>query len=215
MPIKGDFDALWKQYPWIKFPALKQGQNQEWLKKEIGGEVATAYLPNLCAIRISYSFNHAGLPVPKDYEVKYQKQKMKVLTGKDKRFYVPDMTQFRHFVTEKFGKPDHLFDLRKISADSIKSIIGKKQGVLAFKAKPGQWDDAYGHATLWDGTKQGTKLLEDGKTEDARVADHVFFPESMTVYFWEVTQTPTTVKLIGFSPNDSVRALILHDSLSP
>jgi hypothetical protein len=215
MPIKGGFDALWKEYPWNKFPAPNQGQNLEWLKKEIGGDIATAYLPNLCAIRISYSFNHAGLPLPAEYEVKYQKKPMKVLAGKDKRYYACDMTQFRHYITEKFGKPDHIFDLDKVSGDTIKSTIGKKRGVLMFKAKPGQWSDAYGHATLWDGTKTGTKLLEDGKTEDARVADHSYFPESQTVYFWEVTNVPKVVKPTGFNPNDSLRAIILHDSIGP
>jgi hypothetical protein len=83
------------------------------------------------------------------------------------------------------------------------------------KAKPGQWSDAYGHATLWDGTKTGTKILDDGKTEDARVADHSYFPESQTVYFWEVTNVPTVVKPKGFSPNDSLRAIVLHDSIGP
>jgi hypothetical protein len=201
MAINGNFATLWAEYPWVKWPSKDTGYNGTWLENTLGGELKGKGLPNHCAIRLSYAMNHAGLKLPANYLIKYQNAQLLVFKGANNLYYAPDMTQLWHYIREKYGKQEVEVDLLKNSKESAISAIGTRKGIIIFRVKNDAegkplWWDAFGHATLWDGSKTGTNTITlpgGTETNDARTADHEYFDKSKTVFFWEVNSvSPST-----------------------
>jgi hypothetical protein len=93
---------------------------------------------NTCALRLSYVLNYSGVQIPQI--------KRKTVSGGDHRHYffrVKDVIEFLHL---RWGKPD----LQLPFPESQQTVLGEKQGVVLFEVKG--WNDANGHATLWNGS---------------------------------------------------------------
>ena len=131
--------ALWNAYPdYINSPISED------VKKDIGGEVTQAWLgPNTCAIRLSYTLNRNGFPLPSNFPG------LLTVKGGDGYRYALRVAETRKWLAFTLGKPD--FDLsKKAGAAFDKKQIEKLKGIIAFEI---QFSDATGHLDLWDGTQ--------------------------------------------------------------
>lgn len=90
---------------------------------------------NACAIRMSYSLNNAGSPVPNG--------SWKTVSGGDKKQYIYRVSDLIKYLNSAFGKPD------KTVKNPRPSDFSGRTGILVFGV---QWSDATGHATLWNGS---------------------------------------------------------------
>ncbi|WP_439871200.1 type VI secretion system amidase effector protein Tae4 [Pseudomonas syringae] len=91
---------------------------------------------NTCAVRMSYILNHAGFIIPKTPG--------QTVSGGDQRQYFFRVKNLITFLEAKWGKPDVV----KYPPSGGGALAGKK-GVILFEISG--WDDALGHATLFDG----------------------------------------------------------------
>lgn len=110
--------------------------------KIIGGKVAENIAPkgkwvNTCAVRMSYILNHSGLFIPY-----IQKQ---TVSGADKRWYFHLVSHLIIFLNQRWGKPDIITPYPLPGGGEL---AGKK-GIILFEVSG--WDNASGHATLWNG----------------------------------------------------------------
>lgn len=120
---------------------------------ELGEKDPLQGFTNACAIRMSYTLNYSGYKV--------ERGPWKTVSGKDKNWYIYKVKDMISFLTYKFGKPD------KIIKNPTPSDFANLRGILVFNV-PG-WQDASGHATLWDGTT---------------CSDHCYFPKANEASIW-------------------------------
>jgi hypothetical protein len=130
--------------------------------KKIGGKVQTnielgikdpkAGFTNACAIRMSYSLNKSGSFV--------QKGVWKTVSGGDSNQYIYRVSDLLKYLTQVFGKPD-----KTVRSPKPRDFENMK-GILVFGV---QWQDATGHATLWNGTT---------------CSDHCYFPVAAEASIW-------------------------------
>src|SRR5262245_33335329 len=93
-----DFDLLSREYPdYWKFPEAKDAQ------KHIGGETKDRDISNTCTIRLSHAMNLSGAPVPAVWEDITNRR------GKNKKYYIIRVKNFRSWMEYTFGKPDYDF----------------------------------------------------------------------------------------------------------
>ncbi|HEY9097263.1 MAG TPA: type VI secretion system amidase effector protein Tae4 [Thiobacillus sp.] len=160
------FAAAWSASMNIYSPADPAGK----VAKVIGGYVArniNAAPPhnweNTCAVRMSYILNQTGVSLPAIVG--------KTVSGADGRNYffrVPDVI---NFLTQHWGKPDLIASYPQSGGGSLAG----KQGVILFEVMG--WDNARGHATLWNGSS---------------CYDHCYFNEpdatyrTNRAYFWSL-----------------------------
>jgi hypothetical protein len=102
---------------------------------------------------MSYTLNYSGFKV--------ERGAWKTVSGKDKNWYIYRVRDIINFLNYKFGKPD------KTIKNPTPSDFSKDKGILVFTV-PG-WNDASGHATLWNGTT---------------CSDHCYFPKSSEASIW-------------------------------
>jgi hypothetical protein len=121
----------------------------------IGGKVKANNFTNSCAIRLSRSLNYSGHPVS------YIPPNLTV-SGGDKNWYIYRVTEIVKYLTIKFGPPDIVVKNKPYQPE----LRGKK-GIIVFEVDG--WDDASGHATLWDGNF---------------CSDKCYFPLSKKVMLW-------------------------------
>jgi len=129
-----DFDLLSREYPnYWKFP------KPEMVQKHIGGETQDKDITNTCTIRMSHAMNAAGVPIPRVWEDIVNRR------GKNKKYYIIRVANFRTWMEYTFGKPD--FDFRKKAGTAFdRSKIQGREGVIAFEIG---FKDATGHFDLW------------------------------------------------------------------
>ncbi|GLQ71506.1 type VI secretion system amidase effector protein Tae4 [Vibrio penaeicida] len=117
---------------------------------QIGGKVALNYeigvFKNACATRISKALNGSG----GRHKIPYYKavgpngrMEAQVSSGKNKNWHIFRVKILIKYLTEKYGSPSTY-----IPSEYKKEISGKK-GIIIFEVNG--WDDATGHADLWDG----------------------------------------------------------------
>jgi hypothetical protein len=121
------FDALWNKYP---------HGSPEFVKQMIGGKVNAAWIVNTCTIRMSYTFNHAGLLIPRGFAG------LNVVSGGDGLNYAYRVAEFRQWMVAAVGKP---------AVKGARSAVEGKKGVIMFDVRG--WSDATGHFDLWNGGK--------------------------------------------------------------
>lgn len=92
---------------------------------------------NTCAVRMSYILGEAGLTLPAI--------RGKTVSGADKRQYFFRVRDLIYFLTRHWGKPE-VVDYPASGG----GILAGRQGVILFEVSG--WDDALGHATLYDGS---------------------------------------------------------------
>lgn len=107
-----------------------------YVEKNINNPEHSQKWTNTCAVRMSYILNHAGFIIPK---IPGQ-----TVSGGDQRQYFFRVKNLITFLETKWGKPDVV----KYPPSGGGALAGKK-GVILFEVSG--WDDAQGHATLFDG----------------------------------------------------------------
>lgn len=141
------------------------GQSVSAVGTLIGGKVdyninrltpAQGQFRNACAIRMSYVLNNAGLKIPK--------MSGKTVSGKEGDWYLYKVKDLVSFMRKSFGEPDEIINI------PTKSKLIPYKGIVVFEVD--QWDDATGHATIWDGVS---------------CSDKCYFTESKKAYIWNLT----------------------------
>ncbi len=92
---------------------------------------------NTCAVRMSYILNESGVAVPR--------RAGETVSGADGRQYFYRVKDVIQFLRQSWGAPDQI----QYPPAGGGALAGKK-GVILFEIAG--WDDAAGHATLWNGT---------------------------------------------------------------
>lgn len=110
---------------------------------------------NACAIRLSYVLNNNGVKIP---YITGQ-----TVSGKDGYWYIYKVSTLIKFLRKKFGEPDVTFK------NPSQISFSKHKGILVFEVD--SWDDATGHATIWNGSN---------------CSDKCYFPLSNKAYLWEL-----------------------------
>lgn len=134
------FAAAWAASQQIYDP-INSGQRVAtlvggYVEKNINNSEPSQKWTNTCAVRMSYILNHAGFIIPK---IPGQ-----TVSGGDQRQYFFRVKNLITFLEAKWGKPDVV----KYPPSGGGALTGKK-GVILFEVSG--WDDAQGHATLFDG----------------------------------------------------------------
>ncbi|WP_082674149.1 type VI secretion system amidase effector protein Tae4 [Thiohalocapsa sp. ML1] len=111
---------------------------------------------NACAIRMSYVLNETGFKIP------YTSRQ--TVSGAKGNWYFFRVTALISYLQQTFGGPDHTF------SDPTPAMLSSHKGILVFEVDT--WNDATGHATLWDG---------------AVCSDQCYFPLSKKAYLWKLT----------------------------
>jgi hypothetical protein len=123
----------------------------------LGGKVKTnvdnAVFTNACAIRMSHVLNTIGFAVP--YLPK------QTVSGKSGRWFFFRLRDLLAFVRRRIGPPS--FSLAPASPSQVADL----RALLIFEVAV--WDDASGHATLWDGKS---------------CSDHCYFPQAFRLNVW-------------------------------
>jgi len=140
------FNLMWSTYP--------KGSADD-VFNLIGGKVQANNFANSCTIRVSRSLNYSGDPVdfiPPNLTV----------SGKDRKWYIYRVTELIKYLTKKYGKPDLV-----VEGAPYESKFSGKKGIIVFDVDA--WDDASGHATLWNGVS---------------CSDKCYFPLSKKMMLW-------------------------------
>lgn len=129
-----DFDELSRECPdYWKFPEPEMAQ------KFIGGDARDRDITNTCTIRLSYAMNGAGAPVPRVWDDITNRR------GKNRKYLIIRVKNFRTWMEHTFGKPDYDFQ-KKAGVAFDRSQIQGREGVIAFQI---DFKDATGHFDLW------------------------------------------------------------------
>ena len=133
------WSSLWNEYPdYLNSP------DSAAVKRMIGGEVTQSWLgPNACTIRLSYTLNRNGVPVPKSYPG------LNTVAGGDGYRYAYRVAEVRRWLPFAIGKPD--FEIvKKKGVPFDKTQLSAMKGIIAFDV---HFSDASGHFDLWDGSQ--------------------------------------------------------------
>jgi len=123
---------------------------------ELGKKDPKMGFTNACAIRMSYCLNHSGVHVIGNHT-------WKTVSGADSKLYIYRLRDLRDFLKHSFGKPD------KVIKNPKPADFAGLKGILIFNVQG--WNDASGHATLWDGNT---------------CSDHCFFPVASEASLWQL-----------------------------
>jgi len=136
------FAALWQNYPshgaFPTDPSLPNSiwstigghvQMNEWTEDANGNRVPN----NTCALRMSYTLNRSGYPIPKGSGA---------ISGADGSWYLLRVKSLQTFLTSTLGAPTSL------PGGTFTGPSGKT-GIISFNVSG--WSDATGHFTLWNG----------------------------------------------------------------
>lgn len=121
---------------------------------DMGQRDPRAGFRNGCAIRMSYSLNQSGIAISKGT--------WKSVSGADGKQYIYRVSDLTRFLSQRLGSPD-----KTVHSPKPSDFAGMK-GILVFGVR---WNDATGHATLWDG---GT------------CSDHCYFPVAVEASIWSL-----------------------------
>ncbi len=127
---------------------------------EIGGKVKLNYeigvFSNACATRISKVLNYSGEEHLIPYYTtrdKFGKKTTQVSSGQrhigkqsaeePKKWYIFRLRILVKYLTETYGPPE------EFSPAAYKDSLNRRKGIIIFEVKG--WDDATGHADLWNG----------------------------------------------------------------
>ncbi len=128
------------------FPALPADQ----VFQAIGGKIfynhQIGVFTNACSTRVSAALNGSG----KEHEIPFfrdsaptGKNKAQVSSGANKKWYIFRVRMLVKHLAERYGEPEEF-----LPEEYLEKITGRK-GIIIFEVKG--WEDATGHADLWDG----------------------------------------------------------------
>ncbi|ASA57709.1 type VI secretion system amidase effector protein Tae4 [Vibrio gazogenes] len=139
------FSDLWSAYSEVGFKSARK------VYELVGGRVLELYIAdsasyaNACALRMSRGFNYGGFLVPSGTII--ETYPIYRVRGADNKIYILRVKDLVKYIEFNWGKPE--YDMKP---SDISAISGKK-GLLITEVSG--WSDAYGHATLWDGSSTG------------------------------------------------------------
>lgn len=149
---------------WTHFVTIYGDGSVTSVGKKIGGKVEynielglrdpTQGFENACAIRMSYTLNRADMPINRGI--------WKTVSGADGRWYIYKVRDMIAYLQHRFGKPD--MTVRNPTPADFKGV----KGILMFNVN---FNNATGHATLWDG---------------AGCSDHCYFPVASEASLWKL-----------------------------
>ena len=151
------FSMMWTNFA-IVYGKGEIAQVGETIGGKVGENIALGFkdpklgFTNACAIRLSYSLNYSGHPILRG--------PWNTVSGGDKKLYLYRVKDLLTYLNSKFGPPDKTTKSPKPS-----DYYGLK-GILVFDVS---WNDASGHATLWDGSS---------------CSDHCYFPVAASASLW-------------------------------
>lgn len=131
--------------------AYLTGENEA-VKDAIGGEVDVDWVENVCTVKMSRAFNYAGQPIPEGYLYADQSKRkvLNTLRGADGLGYAYRVDELEQYLREAYGPPG-LSRLNPGDGGALPAEFVGRKGVIVFKVSTRIWDDATGHADLWDG----------------------------------------------------------------
>ena len=136
------FNAAWAASQRIISPV----NQSEKVASIIGGTVAKniGLAPpigwrNTCAIRMSYILNQSGVSIPRTLG--------KTVSGAEKKWYFFRVRDLIDFLTYRWGSADLILPFPV----SRNEDMSARRGVILFEVSG--WQDASGHASLWDGSR--------------------------------------------------------------
>ncbi|MDW6094867.1 type VI secretion system amidase effector protein Tae4 [Vibrio rhizosphaerae] len=139
------FSDLWSAYSEVGFMSAPK------VYELVGGRVLELYLSdsesyaNACALRMSRGFNYGGFLVPSGTII--ETYPIYRVRGADNKIYILRVKDLVKYIEFNWGKPEY-----DMNPSDISSISGKKGLIIT---EVSGWNDAYGHATLWDGSSTG------------------------------------------------------------
>lgn len=156
MSIRPVFLQAWQNFSDINVSVSLVG-------KKIGGNVGLNInlgeqdpeqgFTNACAIRMSYTLNYSG--------AKIERGMWKTVSGADRFWYIYRVKDLIAYLKYKFGAPDKI-----VKNPKVNDFLGLT-GILVFTVD--SWNDASGHATLWNGSV---------------CSDHCYFPQATEASIW-------------------------------
>ncbi|MFE8100779.1 type VI secretion system amidase effector protein Tae4 [Brenneria goodwinii] len=123
------------------------------LNIKLGEEDSTQGFTNSCAIIMSYALNYSY--------VKIERGPWKTLSGSDKSWYIFRVKDLIPYLRYKFGAPD------KIVKNPVMGDFSNMKGILVLTVD--SWNDASGHAALWNGLT---------------CSNHCYFPQATEAAIW-------------------------------
>ena len=129
-----DFSLLRRSYlDYERYPQPAE------VRKMIGGGVNASDITNTCTIRLCHAMNEVGYPVPRLWEGITNRQ------GKNKKYYIIRVVNFRPWMVATFGKPDRDFS-KEPGTRFDRGALNGREGIIGFEIGFG---DATGHFDLW------------------------------------------------------------------
>ena len=168
-------------------------QRQQELQGVVISRLDKRYTLNSCALRVSYALNHSKIfSIP--YLIKNQKLpndtgklrfENKRWFGADNNLYYLSIYGLRNFLILNWGNSDKPYHLRTFrNKDEVGNFYENefskfgKSGIVVMRIQG--FDDAGGHATLWNGE---SKAFEDSKiNENYLIGNH----NVIDFQFWEL-----------------------------
>ncbi|HEX2750617.1 MAG TPA: type VI secretion system amidase effector protein Tae4 [Verrucomicrobiales bacterium] len=129
------FSTLASVYPdYWRYPQAEDAQ------KFVGGEADDKDITNTCTIRMSYAMNVSGVSIPKVWQGITNRR------GKNGKYHIIRVANFRPWMVFQFGKPDMDF-VKQSGKPFDRTKIEGTEGVIGFEI--GGFTDATGHFDLW------------------------------------------------------------------
>ena len=150
LTIWGEFATIYGDGKVTSVGAKIGGKVQENI--DLGAKDPKLGFTNACAIRMSYSLNYSSVTVSRGT--------WNTVSGADGKWYIYRVTDLVSFLKHSFGKPD-----KTVKNPKPRDFSGMR-GIIVFDV---QWNDATGHATLWDGST---------------CSDHCYFPVAFEASIW-------------------------------
>lgn len=146
------------QKSWTAFSHIYGDGSLQHVARVLGGKVEVnidgGIFENACAIRLSHVLNATGFPISPAHGP--------TVSGSDNQRYLFRMRDLEKHLRQRFGTPE-------VDGPSSATALSGQRGLLLFTV--GGWNNATGHATLWDGHT---------------CADRCYFPQSSRVALWEL-----------------------------
>jgi hypothetical protein len=156
-----NFDQMWDAYP-------SPGRPDDEAKHTVGGQATSDLVDNTCVLRLSRAFNYSGNPIPRR-----STDEILTIKGGDGKNYALRVRELTRYMKRKYGKPDVVQTYPPPGGGAVPASFKGQQGVIIFDVKG--WNDATGHADLWNGTT---------------CRHNCYFNKASTVMLWLIDDSP-------------------------
>lgn len=169
--LKPSWSSINNNYPGsnIKTVDLYNQIGGQFPKFKTENELASSYLANSCAFRMSRGLNLSNSNLPKPFS-----KNQFVLKGADSKYYWGRVKELYPILIKMLGKPSIITKLKKSKLGETKEKMSETEmnkyrlskGVIMFEVSG--WGDASGHFTIWNGRNlkyPGNPLHDDSLSD--------------------------------------------------